>query len=109
MRLESVSAPACRSDANELRSQSQRPTEDRWLRSSEVARLLGVSSPNTIKNWFEGGHFPGAVQKTFGGHWRFLERDVLEMKRRMEELHERNRKGDHEHSDIGDDEPEYPL
>lgn len=109
MRLESVSAPACRPETNELRSQSQRPLEDRWIRPSEAARHLGVRSPNTIKNWFEGGHFPGAVKKTLGGHWLFRERDVLEVKRRMEELHERNRKGDLMPNDIGDDEAEYPL
>lgn len=42
------------------------------LTSSEAAELLGVSSTNTIKNWLNGGSFPGAFQ-TPGGHWRFPE------------------------------------
>ena len=63
------------------------------LTSKQAASLLGVASANTVKNWLEGGHFPGAF-KTPGGHWRFPRVEVEATKLRMEELRERNRRGD---------------
>jgi excisionase family DNA binding protein len=63
------------------------------LTSTEAAKILGLSSPNTVKNWLAGGHFPGAFQ-TAGGHWRFPPDEVEAMKRRMEVLRDRNRRGD---------------
>lgn len=53
-----------------------------WLSTGEAARLLGVSSRNTVKNWLEGGFFPGAV-RTDGGHWRFLRAEVEAVARAM--------------------------
>ena len=32
------------------------------LTSKQAATMLGVSSANTVKNWLEGGWFPGAYQ-----------------------------------------------
>ena len=72
------------------------------LTSSEAARLLGLSSPNTVKNWLAGGYFPGAFQ-TAGGHWRFPCQEVEAVKRRMEELRDRNRRGDLAPPDSDDD------
>jgi excisionase family DNA binding protein len=72
------------------------------LTSSEAARLLGLSSPNTVKNWLAGGYFPGAFQ-TAGGHWRFPRQEVEAVKRRMEELRHRNRRGDLAPPDADDD------
>jgi len=63
------------------------------LSSTQVASLLGVASANTVKNWLEGGHFPGAFQ-TPGKHWRFPREDVEAVKMRMEGLRDRNRRGD---------------
>ena len=63
------------------------------LTSKQTASLLGVASANTVKNWLEGGHFPGAF-KTLGGHWRFPREEVEATKLRMEELRDRNRRGD---------------
>ncbi|MEY3930458.1 MAG: Helix-turn-helix domain [Cyanobacteriota bacterium] len=63
------------------------------LTSTEAASLLGVASANTVKNWLEGGYFPGAFQ-TPGGHWRFPREEVEAAKARMEELRNRNRHGD---------------
>lgn len=79
-----------------------------WLTSAETAELLGVSSPNTIKNWLESGHFPGA-RRTPGGHWRFLLADVLSVKRRMEDVRAANASGALEPPDFEDDEPIKPL
>lgn len=53
-----------------------------WVTTGEAARLLGVSSRNTVKNWLEGGHFPGAT-RTEGGHWRFLRAEVDAVRRAM--------------------------
>lgn len=63
------------------------------ITSTEAASLLGVASANTVKNWLEGGYFPGAFQ-TPGGHWRFPREEVEAAKARMEELRVRNRAGD---------------
>jgi excisionase family DNA binding protein len=76
------------------------------LTSKQAASLLGVASANTVKNWLEGGHFPGAF-KTPGGHWRFPREEVEAVKLRLEELRERNR-----HRDLmtvdGDEESVHP-
>lgn len=68
-------------------------TQGELLSSTQAASLLGVASANTVKNWLEGGHFPGAFQ-TPGGHWRFPREEVEAVKLRMEELRERNRSRD---------------
>lgn len=65
----------------------------RLLTSTQAAELLGVSSPNTIKNWLEGGHFPGAYQ-TKGGHWRFPLQEILDVKRELQASQNRNQKGE---------------
>lgn len=77
------------------------------LTSRQAADMLGVSSINTVKNWLEGGFFPGAYQ-TPGGHWRFPKAEVLEAKRRMEALRARNQRGDLA-LPAEDDEGERPL
>jgi len=61
--------------------------------STQAGALLGVASANTVKNWLEGGYFPGAFQ-TPGGHWRFPRDEVEAVKMRMEDLRNRNRHGD---------------
>ena len=63
------------------------------LTSTQSAALMGVASANTVKNWLEGGFFPGAFQ-TPGGHWRFPRDEVEAVRMRMEELRNRNRHGD---------------
>ena len=84
-----------------------RPKE--MLTSTEAAALLGVSSPNTVKNWLEGGHFPGAF-KTAGGHWRFPRDEVEAAKARMDELRAKNRRGDLTPPEADDeDTPPPPL
>ncbi len=77
------------------------------LTSTEAAELLGLSSPNTVKNWLAGGHFPGAYQ-TRGGHWRFPRAEVEAVKQRMVDLRERNHRGDLALPDT-DDEATPPL
>ncbi len=77
------------------------------LTSTEAAKELGVSSPNTVKNWLEGGFFPGAF-RTKGGHWRFPRDEVIAVKRRMAELRTRNTQRDLLPPDA-DDAEEPPL
>lgn len=57
--------------------------EAEWITTGEAARLLGVSSRNTVKNWLEGGFFPGSI-RTEGGHWRFLRAEVEAVRRAMD-------------------------
>lgn len=74
------------------------------LTTGQAAEMLGVSSPNTVKNWLEAGRFPGAYQ-TPGGHWRFPVEEVEAVRARMEELAERNRNRELMPPDLDDDEP----
>lgn len=72
------------------------------LTSRQAAALLGVSSPNTVKNWLEGGCFPDAW-RTAGGHWRFPRATVLALRERMDALRTRNAAGDLTPPEIEDD------
>lgn len=67
--------------------------DDTWISTGEAARILGVSSINTVKNWLEGGYFHGARQ-TSGGHWRFLRNEVEAMAQKIEELSAKNVSGE---------------
>jgi len=78
------------------------------LTTGQAASLLGVASTNTVKNWLEAGHFPGAY-RTPGGHWRFVLAEVEAVKARMEQLNQRNQRGDLEPLDMGDDDSAPPL
>jgi hypothetical protein len=75
-----------------LRDAGRSDLVERLVASTQAASLLGVASANTVKNWLEGGYFPGAFQ-TPGGHWRFPREEVEAVKIRMEELRDRNRTG----------------
>ncbi|MFH1468169.1 MAG: helix-turn-helix domain-containing protein [Pseudomonadota bacterium] len=79
----------------------------RALSSGQAAERLGVSSPNTVKNWLESGIFPGAY-RTGGGHWRFPVEEVEAARARLDALAERNRQRDLAPPDVDDGE-EQPL
>lgn len=68
---------------------SQAVARPRDLTSTQAAELLGVTSPNTIKNWLKGGYFPGAYQ-TPGGHWRFPRDAVLAARAEMDDARHKN-------------------
>ena len=78
------------------------------LTSKQAATLLGVSSANTVKNWLEGGWFPGAFQ-TPGGHWRFPLEDVEAVRSRLESLRDRNSRRDLTPVDWNDESADLPL
>lgn len=104
MRLDSVHAPQMRPD-----DETAAVAGDEWVSAPAAAKLLGLSSPNTLKNWVNGGHFPGEVSKTLGKHWRFRKADVFELLHRMKERDARNRRGDLAPPDLGDEEVDVPL
>ncbi len=58
---------------------------DTWISTGQAARLLGVSSRNTVKNWLQGGCFPSAYQ-TAGGHWRFRREEVLAVRQAVQNI-----------------------
>ena len=94
------------SHAESSRDESAPPSlENDVLTSGEAASLLGVSSINTVKNWLEGGFFPGAY-KTAGGHWRFPRSEVEAVAARTKDLSERNERADLSPPDA--DEPGEP-
>ncbi len=53
------------------------------MTTKEVAELLGVSSPATVKNWLEGGSFPGAV--FVNGEWMFSRVDAEAVKAHLDQ------------------------
>jgi excisionase family DNA binding protein len=78
------------------------------LTSKQAANLLGVASANTVKNWLEGGWFPGAFQ-TPGGHWRFPVEDVEAVRLRLEDLRDRNSRRDLMPVECDDETADLPL
>ncbi len=63
------------------------------LTTKQAAVLLELKSTNTVKNWLEGGQFPGAFQ-TEGGHWRIPRSEVEKTRLRRRELADKNRRRD---------------
>ena len=104
--VSSVLSGAGRGDLVVRLDKALRPQET--LTSKKAAELLGVSSVNTVKNWLEGGQFPGAF-RTQGGHWRFPREEVLAARERMNTLRERNRRMDLAPPDSDGNEDEPPL
>jgi helix-turn-helix protein len=64
------------------------------VRVGTAARLLGVSSPDTVKNWARAGRFPGA-QKTDGGQWQFPLAEVLAHRANQLLVEDRRRRRDY--------------
>ena len=91
--LDDVTAALCDAGRSDLVERLVASAQTDTLTSTQAAALLGVASANTVKNWLEGGYFPGAFQ-TPGGHWRFPRDEVEAVKMRMEDLRNRNRHGD---------------
>jgi excisionase family DNA binding protein len=52
----------------------------RWLYTSEVAPLLGVS-PKTVTRWANEKKLP--CQRTLGGHHRFPEQEIQDLAARL--------------------------
>ena len=96
--------PATEADRRDLAAASAVLSGNRLLRVSEVARILGVSSATTVRNWLEQGQFPGAVRTT-GGHRLFRLEDVLAVKERMDLTRVENAAGRVEFDDFGDVDP----
>jgi len=72
------------------------------LTAAEAATILGISSEMTVKNWLEGGSFPGVV-RTESGEWRAPLEEVLKVKKRMCDLVEKNQAGDMTPTDCDDE------
>jgi excisionase family DNA binding protein len=77
---------------------------ERLLTVGQVAEILGVSSPTTVRNWLERGQFPG-VLVTSGGHRRFRLADVLAVRGRMDLTTAENASGIYTDADAGDEDP----
>jgi len=59
-------------------------SKDDLLDTQAAASYLGVTQPDTISNWLEGGSFPGAFQSR--GQWFFPAVELDKIKRRMDEI-----------------------
>lgn len=57
------------------------------LTSEQAATFLGVRSLHTVRNWLEGGSFPGAYQDG-EGVWRFPIAQLEEVRDHMETYNE---------------------
>jgi excisionase family DNA binding protein len=106
--LNDVTAVLREAGRSDLIDRLMASTQAEVLTSKQAASVLGVASANTVKNWLEGGHFPGAFQ-TPGGHWRFPREEVEAVKSRMEDLHDRNRASVLMPADADEDSAEPPL
>ena len=62
-----------------------------WLTTEETAKLLGITSQETIRNWIETTRFPGSDQTPTG--WRFDFNRVLAVKEALEEIRATNARG----------------
>ena len=62
---------------------SRRDTDDPYLRTSEVARILCVS-PKTVSRWATQGKLPHLI--TLGGHRRFPAREIEEISRSLKNV-----------------------
>lgn len=78
------------------------------LTSTQAAELLEISSPNVVKNWLHGGHFPGAF-KAPSGHWQFPLEEVEAVRSRLSLLHERNSRRDLMPDDYDNDVANIPF
>lgn len=95
---------ACPEEGAHLEEIREMLAGERLLSVGEVAEILGVSSPTTVRNWLESGSFPG-TQLTAGGHRRFRLADVLDVRARMELTAYENATGTNTDADSGDEDP----
>lgn len=59
------------------------------MTSRETAEYLGITDPRTIKNWLEGGNFPGS-SKDEDGKWKFKREQVEQTLRDIERIRHLN-------------------
>jgi hypothetical protein len=71
------------------------------LDTQAAASYLGITGPGTIRNWLEGGSFPGAFQS--GGQWFFPAVELNKVKHRMDEIQTKNKNRDLQPPDPSDD------
>lgn len=55
------------------------------LTLNQTTERLGFTDPKVVRNWLQGGAFPGAYQ-TLGGHWLFPQEDVQRVLAHIEEI-----------------------
>jgi excisionase family DNA binding protein len=96
--------PAVPADERPLHELQDLIAGRKLLSVSDVANMLGVSSPTTIHNWVERGAFPCA-SVTVGGHRRFRLGDVIALKRQIDQTAAENASGRVEIPDFGDEDP----
>jgi len=75
---------------------------EQLLKVGQVAEMLGVTSPGTIRNWLEEGYFGGDVLRTANGTRLFRLADVLAVKERMAKTRAENEAGVVEFTDYGE-------
>lgn len=76
-------------------------SKDDLLDATTAASYLGLSTPDTIRNWLEGGSFPGAFQSR--GQWFFPAVELDKVKRRIDEIQTKNKNRDLQLPDPSDD------
>jgi len=68
----------------EIQESSHLVAKEDLFDTQAAASYLGVTQPETIRNWLEGGRFPGAFQSR--GQWFFPAVELDKIKRRMDEI-----------------------
>jgi predicted DNA-binding transcriptional regulator AlpA len=92
-------------DAAILRYAADLLAGQQLLKVGEVAKILGVSSPTTIRNWLERGAFGADTIRSADGTRWFRMADVMAVKSRMEQTDVENEAGNIEFPDYGDEDP----
>jgi hypothetical protein len=75
---------------------------------NRAKEMLGITDERTVKNWLEGGSFPGAIQ-TEDGSWLFDRAQVEAVRTSIEITQERNARGDITPLYLDDDDEEPPA
>jgi hypothetical protein len=86
--------PASEEDREVLVEAVELLSGERYLKVGEVALMLGVSSPGTIRNWLDRGHFGQDILRTDDGTRLFRLEDVIAVKGRMAQTRSENESGD---------------
>jgi chromosome segregation ATPase len=85
----------------EIQESSHLVAKEDLFDTQAASSYLGITNPDTIRNWLEGGSFPGAFQSR--GQWFFPVVELNKVKHRIDEIQTKNKNRDLQPPDPSDD------